>query len=220
MFGRKSPATIELEKEIATLQQRLAQRRDASTHESVNQDLPSNTHAKQGIESKEPKYDGTTKRRQTLCEAAERYSARCDRKEQEVATPGVLEVISWYFDPIQKKAKEKIPTRRQPSRTKILPQVEALSVGNVRPKSTTILLLIQERLTHVLLLHVRQQHMNLLTNVQLSGFGQPPYAILRAANGQIFNAIGRSMLTIQTITIVAFIFRDGDLVHILLVWEF
>jgi hypothetical protein len=47
-------------------------------------------------------------------------------------------------------------------------------------------------------------------------FGQPPYAILCAANGQNLNAIERGMLTIQTITIVAYIFRDGDLVHTLL----
>jgi hypothetical protein len=48
------------------------------------------------------------------------------------------------------------------------------------------------------------------------GFGQIPFAILRAANGQILNSIGRGMLTIRTITIVAYIFRDKDLVHNLL----
>jgi hypothetical protein len=58
--------------------------------------------------------------------------------------------------------------------------------------------------------------MDLLTNVQMSGFEQLPFAILHAANGQILNSIGRGMLVIRTITIVAYIFRDEDLVHNLL----
>ncbi len=50
----------------------------------------------------------------------------------------------------------------------------------------------------------------------MSGSSQPPFAILRAANGQNLNSIGRGMLTIRTITIVAYIFHDNDLVHNLL----
>jgi hypothetical protein len=53
---------------------------------------------------------------------------------------------------------------------------------------------------------LRQQHMGLLTNVQMSEVGQLPFAILRAANGQILSSI----------TIVAYIFRDENLVHNLL----
>ncbi len=47
----------------------------------------------------------------------------------------------------------------------------------------------------------------------MSGSGQLPFAILRAANKPKLNSSGRGMLTIRTITIVAYIFRDADLVH-------
>ncbi len=67
--------------------------------------------------------------------------------------------------------------------------------------------------SHVLL---RQQHAHLFIHVQWSSFNQAPYAMLRAANGQILNAVGRGMLTVQTITVIAYIFRDDDLVHNLL----
>jgi hypothetical protein len=39
-----------------------------------------------------------------------------------------------------------------------------------------------------------------------------PFAILKAANGTFLNAIGRGMLTIKTVTVVAYIFRNKDLV--------
>jgi hypothetical protein len=40
-----------------------------------------------------------------------------------------------------------------------------------------------------------------------------PFAILSAANGASLNAIRRGMFTVGTVTIVAFIFRDVDLIH-------
>ena len=44
----------------------------------------------------------------------------------------------------------------------------------------------------------------------------PSLSLKPAANGASLNAIGRGMFSIHTVTIVAFIFRDSDLVHNLL----
>jgi hypothetical protein len=46
--------------------------------------------------------------------------------------------------------------------------------------------------------------------------GDSPFAILKAANGGLLDSIGRGMLTIRTVTVVAYIFKDNDLVHNLL----
>ena len=58
--------------------------------------------------------------------------------------------------------------------------------------------------------------MDLLTNVQLSKPNTNPYAILRAANGQVLTAIGKGIFQVKTISVVAYVFRDEDLVHNLL----
>jgi hypothetical protein len=50
----------------------------------------------------------------------------------------------------------------------------------------------------------------------MSSPGASPFVILKAANGASLNAIGRGMLTISTVTVVAYIFRDTELVHNLL----
>jgi hypothetical protein len=52
--------------------------------------------------------------------------------------------------------------------------------------------------------------------MQMSKPDSKPYAILKAANGAFLDSIGRGMLTIDTVTVVAYIFRDKDLVHNLL----
>ncbi len=44
----------------------------------------------------------------------------------------------------------------------------------------------------------------------------PPFALLKAANGALLQAIGRRMLQISTVTVIAYIFRNTDLVHNLL----
>jgi hypothetical protein len=169
-------------------------------------------------------HDVDTKRRQAFCAAAERFSARCDQNEQD-GLPSVNPTKRNHEDgqshpssvgmtsaPTRKKAKDKVPTRTHPSHTKVLLSVDAFHISNTKPRSTDHLV-VDTGASHVLL---RQQHMDLLTNVQMSGFGQLPFAILRAANCRILNSIGRGMLTIRTITIVAYIFRDEDLVHNLL----
>jgi hypothetical protein len=43
-----------------------------------------------------------------------------------------------------------------------------------------------------------------------------PFAILKAANGALLDSIGRGILTIQTVTVIAYIFKNEDLVHNLL----
>ena len=55
-----------------------------------------------------------------------------------------------------------------------------------------------------------------LSNVQISSVGDSLFAILKAANGAMLDSIGRGMLTIGTVTVVAYIFKDTDLVHNLL----
>jgi hypothetical protein len=104
-----------------------------------------------------------------------------------------------------KKAKGKLPTRSQPSRTKSTSSATALHIASTKPR-TTHHLVVDTGASHVLL---RQQNMDLLTSIQMSDSGQPPFAILRAANGQNLNSIGRGMLAIRIITIVAYIFRDA-----------
>jgi hypothetical protein len=56
----------------------------------------------------------------------------------------------------------------------------------------------------------------LLTHVQFSAPPSQPFAILRAANGQELTAIGRGIFTIKHIRVVAYLFKDEDLVHNLL----
>jgi hypothetical protein len=52
-----------------------------------------------------------------------------------------------------------------------------------------------------------------LCPLQMSPVGSSPFAILRAANGAFLSAIGRGMLTIGSVTVIAYLFRDSDLVH-------
>ena len=74
-------------------------------------------------------------------------------------------------------------------------------------------LIVDTGASHVLF---QQKHMGLLTHVQLSDPTKNPYAILRAANGQVLTAIGKGIFKVKTISVVAYIFRDEDLVHNLL----
>jgi hypothetical protein len=57
---------------------------------------------------------------------------------------------------------------------------------------------------------------DLLTHVQFSAPPLAPFAILCAANGQELTAIGRDIFTIKHIAVVAYLFRDENLVHNLL----
>ncbi len=67
--------------------------------------------------------------------------------------------------------------------------------------------------SHVLF---KERDSSILANIQMSPVGSSPFAILRAANGAFLSAIGRGMLTIGSVTVIAYLFRDSDLVHPLL----
>jgi hypothetical protein len=67
--------------------------------------------------------------------------------------------------------------------------------------------------SHVLF---QERHTSLLTNVQISSPNKKPYAILRAANDQVLTAIGKGIFRIKHVAVVAYIFRNEDLVHNLL----
>ncbi len=79
--------------------------------------------------------------------------------------------------------------------------------------ATTKHLIVDTGAPHVLFRHQDSPH---LSNVQMSRPGDSPFAILKAANGGLLDSIGRGMLTIRTVTVIAYIFRDKDLVHNLL----
>ena len=74
-------------------------------------------------------------------------------------------------------------------------------------------LIVDTGASHVLF---QERHMSLLTNVQISSPNKKPYAILRAANGQVLTAIGKGIFRIKHVAVVAYIFRNEDLVHNLL----
>ncbi len=67
--------------------------------------------------------------------------------------------------------------------------------------------------SHVLF---KERDSSILANIQMSPVGSSPFALLRAAKGAFLAAIGRGMLTIGSITVIAYLFRDSDLVHNLL----
>ena len=97
------------------------------------------------------------------------------------------------------------------TKRKSVKDLEALSVPNVSPRSHD--LIVDTGASHVLF---QAKHRDLLTNVQLSKPNHKPFAILRAANGQMLKAIGRGIFTVKSISVVAYIFNDEDLVHNLL----
>jgi hypothetical protein len=74
-------------------------------------------------------------------------------------------------------------------------------------------LIVDTGASHVLF---RERDTSILSNIQMSQAGSSPFALLRAANGALLSAIGRGMLKISTVTVIAYIFRDNDLVHNLL----
>jgi hypothetical protein len=80
--------------------------------------------------------------------------------------------------------------------------------------SATKHLIVDTGASHVLF-RQKQDSTN-LSNIQMSARGDSPSAILKAANGALLDSIGRGMLTIGTVTVVAYIFQDADLVHNLL----
>ena len=97
------------------------------------------------------------------------------------------------------------PKRKPPSDS------EALAAISAPPMSQD--LIVDTGASHVLF---QRKHMGLLTNVQLSQPNKNPFAILRAANGQVLTAIGRGIFKVKTISVVAYVFEDEDLVHNLL----
>ena len=62
----------------------------------------------------------------------------------------------------------------------------------------------------------KERDSSILANIQMSPVGSSPFALLRAANGALLAVIGRGMLTIGSVTVIAYLFRDSDLVHNLL----
>jgi hypothetical protein len=104
LFGNRSPSTLAIEQEIATLQSWLAQRRDTENMQSSSQPLP--TYA-QGVvlssNERQPNLDDDeTKRRQA-------------------------------FAPTHKQVKGKAPTCTQPSRTKAILSADAFHIANTKP---------------------------------------------------------------------------------------
>jgi hypothetical protein len=67
--------------------------------------------------------------------------------------------------------------------------------------------------SHVLL---RASDSHILTHTQMTLPHQRPFAILIAANGAKLHAIGRGLLTVNTVTVAAYIFKDSELAHNLL----
>jgi hypothetical protein len=88
---------------------------------------------------------------------------------------------------------------------------DALSIVQTEPSSRTFI--VDTGASHVLF---QERHVDLLTHVQFSAPPLAPFAILRAANGQELTAIGRGIFTIKHIAVVAYLFRNEDLVHNLL----
>jgi hypothetical protein len=89
------------------------------------------------------------------------------------------------------------------------PKALALHGENPQPHD----LIVDTGASHVLF---QQRHMDLLRHVEISQPNCKPFAILRAANGQILKAIGRGIFRIKQIAVVAYIFKNEDLVHNLL----
>ncbi len=86
--------------------------------------------------------------------------------------------------------------------------VEALAAAREPPTPDD--LIVDTGASHVLF---QKKHMSLLTNIQMSNPHCKPFAVLRAANRQVLQAVGRGMFTIKSISVVAYIFGDEDLVH-------
>jgi hypothetical protein len=74
-------------------------------------------------------------------------------------------------------------------------------------------LIVDTGASHVLL---RLNDSCVLAHVKMSQQSSTPFAILKAANGAFLNSIGRGMLTIGPVAVIAYIFRDKDLVNNLL----
>jgi hypothetical protein len=85
----------------------------------------------------------------------------------------------------------------------------ALHANPPRPHN----LIVDTGASHVLF---QEKHMGLLTNVQLSRPNNKPFATLTTANGQVLKSIGRGIFRVKTIAVVAYIFKDDELVHNLL----
>jgi hypothetical protein len=88
---------------------------------------------------------------------------------------------------------------------------EALSTTNTLALTND--LIVDNGASHVLF---QERYMHLLDSIQLSSPSMRPYAILRAANGQELIAIGRGIFRVKAISVVAYIFRNENLVHNLL----
>ncbi len=61
-------------------------------------------------------------------------------------------------------------------------------------------IIVDTGVSHILF---REQDSSLLTNVQMSPPNARPFAILTAANGASLKSIGRGMLNLATVTVVA-----------------
>ena len=91
------------------------------------------------------------------------------------------------------------------------PDDEAMMASSAPPVHHN--LIVDTGASHVLF---QERHTDLLEHVQMSRPNRGPFAILRAANGQVLTAIGKGIFRVKHISVVAFIFRNEDLVHNLL----
>jgi hypothetical protein len=76
-------------------------------------------------------------------------------------------------------------------------------------------LIVDTGASHVLF---RERDTSILSNIQMSQAGSSPFALLRTTSGAllVLSAIGRGMLKISSVTVIAYIFRDNALLHNLL----
>jgi hypothetical protein len=103
-------------------------------------------------------------------------------------------------------------TRYEPSAMGHGPtNAKAFMVGG--PESPLNHFIVDTGASHVLF---KERDSSILANIQMYPVGSSPFAILRAANGAFLSAIGGGMLTIGSVTVIAYLFRDSDLVHNLL----
>ena len=101
----------------------------------------------------------------------------------------------------------------RPARSKRKPTPESEALAAISTDLSPHNLIVDTGASHVLFQH---KHMDLLRNVVLSQPQTPPFAVLRAANGQILTAIGKGIFQVKHISVIAYIFKNEDLVHNLL----
>jgi hypothetical protein len=114
----------------------------------------------------------------------------------------------------QPTTSDRIPFGTGPiSKTKRKTNKDLEVLAAINGQQTKHDLIVDTGASHVLF---QRKHSDLLTDIQMSLPQQRPFAVLRAANGQILRAIGRGIFKVKHIAVVAYVFNDEDLVHNLL----